>query len=145
MKIYIASDHRGFETKNKLIDWLKAHEYKVEDCGNTVYDGQDDYVDFANNLTKKMNPKKDKGILICGSGIGVSMATNRSLGFRCALAFNEDQIKHGVENDHINALALASDYFDLGTLQRFIQIFLSSKPMMLEKYMRRSKKLDLIK
>lgn len=143
MNIYIAGDHRAFVQKQKIISWLQSNTYPVIDCGNTKFDPLDDYVDFVNTLTNKMNPQTDVGIVLCGSGIGVSIGVNRKSGFRCALGFNEEQIKHGVENDHCNVLALASDYFDLETLKKYINVFLSAKPKMDDKYIRRVKKLDI--
>lgn len=145
MKIYIAADHRGFNRKNELLIWLKQLHYSVIDCGNLHFDPLDDYTEYAFVLTKQMNPESDKGIVLCGSGIGVCMAVNRINNFRCALGFTEDQIRHGVEKDHINVLSIACDYFDLDTTKQFITIFLASKSIMEEKYIRRVKKLDNIK
>lgn len=142
MNIYIAGDHRAFDQKQKLVSWLQLNKYTVIDCGNTRYEPLDDYSDFAFILTHKMNPEKDKGIAMCGSGVGVSIAINRIKKFRCVLGFNRDQIKHAVENDHCNVLALASDYFDVEKLKSFIEIFLNSQPKTDEKYIRRITKLD---
>jgi ribose 5-phosphate isomerase B len=148
MPIFIAADHRGFELKNKLIDWLKSERYQVIDCGNTIYDQEDDYPDFAFRAAKsflKVANKKSSslGILICGSGIGVSIAANRLKGIRCGLCFDVEQTIHAKENDHINFLALAADYLDWEKTKKIVKAFLETKEKKKGKYLRRIKKLEL--
>lgn len=143
MKIYIGGDHRGFEMKSKLIEWLKSEKHEIEDCGNTSFDPADDYVDFANNVAQRVvNDKASFGVVICGSGIGVCAAANRHKGVICGLGFDTDQIKHARENDHINILSLPSDYVNLEKAKQLIKAFLESEPILKEKYLRRAKKLD---
>lgn len=150
--IFIGADHRGFKLKNQIKNWLLQQKYKVMDCGNSVYDKNDDYPDFAQKVAKKIikllitnylitNPL---GIVICGSGVGVSIAVNRFKNIYCALGFDISQVKHARENDHINVLALPSDFLDLETAKKIITAFLTAKPIQQEKYLRRLKKLDNI-
>lgn len=150
MTIFIAADHRGFEFKEKIKNWLKKQGYQIIDCGNEIYNPKDDYPDFAFLLAHKLisfqkTKKEALGIAICGSGIGVSMAVNRIKGVRCALGFDPQQIKHGRENDHINVLALPSDYLDWKKIKTIVQLFLKTKPKIEEKYLRRIKKLENVK
>lgn len=147
--IFIGADHRGFELKKKLIGWLKSQGYTVKDCGNSVYDPEDDYPDFVKNVVARMtNDSRQKtkddqfGLVICGSGVGVAIAANRYSGIRCALGFDADQIAHGRAHDHINMLALPSDYISEGEAQKMIDAFIKTKPVHQEKYLRRLKKLD---
>jgi len=153
MTIFIAADHRGFDLKNKLIDYLHEKNIRVEDMGNYQYDPQDDYPDFAKKVAQAVlqNPKDFLGIVICGSGVGVSIVVNRFKGIRCALGFFEQQVKHAKENDHINVLALAADYFKNGDeengwgfekAKKIVDIFIETQPKMEEKYLRRIKKID---
>jgi len=153
MTIFIAADHRGFELKNKLIEYLQEKNIRVEDMGNYQYDPEDDYPDFAKKVAQAVlqNPKDFLGIVICGSGVGVSIVVNRFKGIRCALGFSEDQVKHAKENDHINVLALASDYFKneneengsgLEQAKKLVDIFINTSPKMEEKYLRRIQKID---
>lgn len=144
MKIYLGADHRGFELKNKLVEWLKGEGHEVEDCGNTILDPVDDYVDFANAVAVNVQKEIETvtGIVICGSGIGVSIAANRHKGIICGLGFDTHQIQHARENDHINMLSLPSDYIDFEKAKEIVTAFLKSKPKMDEKYVRRAKKLD---
>ena len=153
MTIFIGADHRGFKLKNKIIEYLKQKNIHVEDMGNYEYDPEDDYPDFAKKVARAVlqNPKDFLGIVICGSGVGVSVVVNRFKGIRCALGFSEDQVKHAKENDHINVLALAADYFknddkknDQGIekAKKLVDAFIQIPPKMEEKYLRRIKKID---
>lgn len=144
MKIYIGADHRGFALKQQLIDWLKKQKYDAEDCGNAIYNPKDDYPDFAGCVAQSVSKNLDRalGIVICGSGVGVSIAANRYKNIRAAVAVNHDQVQHAKVNDHINVLALAADYNDLEHAKKMIEIFLAARPNTKEKYLRRIKKLD---
>jgi ribose 5-phosphate isomerase B len=143
MSLFIAADHRGFELKNKLIEYLQESNIRVEDIGNYEYDPLDDYPDFAQRLAQAVLQKPDSmGIVICGSGVGVCIATNRFKGIRCALSFKKEQVEHGRKNDHINVLSIPSDYIDLETAKQLVDIFLKTQPIVEEKYQRRVHKLD---
>ena len=142
MKIYLGSDHRGFALKNKLIEYLSL-QHEAIDCGNTVFDPKDDYPDFAKAVADKViHDPSSLGIVICGSGIGVCMATNRIKGARCGLGFDQNQVKHAREKDHINMLALSSDYLDFEENKAIVDAFLSSKELDDERYFRRINKID---
>lgn len=146
MPVFIATDHRGFELKNKLVEYLQEKNIRVEDFGNYRLDPLDDYPDFAQKVAQavQQNPQENLGIVICGSGIGVSIAVNRFKQIRCGLALNTQQVQHGRENDYTNILAIASDYTDFETAKKYIDIFLSTRPKSDEKYIRRGNKLDII-
>lgn len=146
MPVFIAADHRGFDLKNKLVEYLQEINTRVEDFGNYQLDPLDDFPDFAQKVAQavQQNPTENLGIVICGSAIGVSIAVNRFKQIRCGVALNEEQVKHGRENDHTNILAIASDYCDFEVAKKYIDIFLSSHPKMDEKYLRRGHKLDSI-
>lgn len=147
MTIFIGADHRGFDLKNKLIEYIQDKNIRVEDLGAFVYDQtkEDDYTDFAQKVAQAVlqNPKEFLGIVICGSGSGMAVAVNRNKGLYCGLGFSEEQVRHMRENDHINVLALPSDYIDFEKAKRFVDVFLSTEPLMQEKYLRRIKKLDM--
>ena len=144
MTIFIGADHRGFELKNRLIEYLQERNIRVEDMGNYQHDPLDDYPLFAQKVAQAVlqNPDNYLGIVICCSGVGVCIAANRSKGIRCALGFDEEQIKHARENDHVNVLSLASDYSDFEKAKAIIDAFLDAKPKMEQKYQRRVKQLD---
>ena len=146
MTIFIAADHRGFELKNKLIQYIQEKNIRIEDLGAYEYNSVDDYPDFAKKVAEAVlqNPEEFLGIVICGSGVGVSITVNRFKGIRCGLGFKPDQVKHIREHDHINILSLASDYVDDAIAQKLVDSFLSTQPRKEEKYLRRVKKLDEI-
>ncbi len=81
MVIYIGADHRGFKLKESIRDFLKNKGYEVVDMGNVRYDESDDYVDFAKEVSEKvgLNPDDSRGILVCGSGVGMDMTANKQL------------------------------------------------------------------
>lgn len=144
MTIFIAADHGGFELKNKLIEYIQNKNIRVVDIGNYQYDPLDDYPDYAKKLAEAVlqKPEESMGITICKSGVGVCISTNRHKGIRCALGFDEEQVKHARENDHMNVLALAADFTDFDAAVKLVEAFLSATPKTEEKYIRRIKKLD---
>lgn len=146
MTIFIGADHRGFELKNQLIEYIQEKNIRVEDLGAYEHDPEDDYPIIGKKIAQAVlqNPEEFLGILICGSGVGVDMAANRHRGIRCGLGFDEEQVKHIRENDHINILALPSDYVDFEKAKKFIDIFLDAEPKQDDKYLRRAKELDIV-
>jgi ribose 5-phosphate isomerase B len=144
MTIFIAADHRGFELKNKIIEYLHEKNIRIEDLGNYQYDPQDDYPGFARKVAQAVlqNTKEFFGIVICGSGVGVSIVVNRFPEIRCAVGFKKEQVIHARENDWVNVLALPSDYIDFEATKELIDVFLKTQPRQEEKYARRIKELD---
>lgn len=144
MTIFIGADHRGFELKNKLIDYLHEKDIRIEDMGNYSLDPKDDYSDYANKVAVAVlqHPESHLGIVICGSGVGVCISANRHKGISCALGFDETQVTHARENDHINVLSLPSDYVDFEKAKTLVEAFLAAKPKLEEKYLRRVRKLN---
>ena len=128
MKVFIGADHRGFELKEHLKKFLSEKGYEVEDCGNAAYDKDDDYPDFAANVSKKVGKsgEEGRGIVVCGSGIGISMAANKFPGIRATIGINPDHVFHGRDADDINVLALAPDYTDQKTMDAMVEMFLKT-------------------
>jgi ribose 5-phosphate isomerase B len=144
MNIFIGTDHRGFELKNRLMEYLQEKNIRIEDMGNYAYDPLDDYTDYATKVAQAVlqNPAEYSGIVICGSGIGASIMVNRYKGIRCALAFDPSQVKHGRENDDINVISIPSNYIDFEKAKLIVDSFLDSQSKKEEKYLRRVRKLD---
>ncbi len=144
MNIFIGADHRGFELKNAIIEYLHEKNIRIEDLGAYEYNGEDDYPDFSQKVAQAVlqNSENYLGIVICGSGCGVTIATNRFKGIRAGIAMNENQAAHIRENDHANVLSLASDYTDIETAKKIVDTFLASSPKTEKKYLRRIEKLD---
>ena len=88
------------------------------------------------------NPDEHLGIVICGSGVGVSIAANRYKGIYCGVGLNPDQVKNIREHDHINMLALAADYQSFEQVKKMIDIFIQTSKNLQKKYVKRLKIMD---
>ena len=150
MKIYLAGDHRGFELKEKVKAWLEKQGYQVVDLGNDHYDLDDDYPDFVRKLGmiaaagSRFAHQGKRGVLFCGSGIGVDITANRFADIRCGLGFTPQQIKHGRQNDDINCLALAADFFDFKKAKEMVTVFLETEFDGKKEHRRRIRKIEAI-
>jgi ribose 5-phosphate isomerase B len=146
MVIYIGADHKGFELKEKLKNILRNAGYFVEDMGNSVKDEEDDYVDFASNVAKKVSLEYEtaKGIVICGSGVGVSIVANKFKNVRCGLITSSNQAFDARNDDDINVLALPADYVDEETVRKIVFTWLQTPFSQEKKYQRRLDKISFI-
>ncbi len=142
MNIYIGADHRGFALKEQLKLWLTQQKHDVVDCGNTKLDPLDDFPDFSFAVAEKVsqNPKS-LGILICGSGGGVTIAANKVPGVRCVTASRVEDVKHNRAHDDANVLAVAANFTTEEEAKKFITLFLDTKFSGEEKYKRRISKM----
>lgn len=124
MIIYIGADHRGFHLKEKLVAWLQEQGHDVIDCGNTVYDPDDDFPDFSFSVADRVvQDSGSRGVVICGSGGGVSIAANKVRGVRCTTAVHVSDVKHNRQADDINVLALSADYTDFDEAKELMRAF----------------------
>lgn len=146
MKIFIGADHRGFELKEKLKSWLSEQGYTVEDCGNTVYDKDDDYPDFAARVAQKVQEAgvDGRGIVICGSAMGVGITANKFNGIRCGVGITVEDVHHGRTNDDINVLGLSSDYVAQKDSLEMTKTFLETPFSHEERHVRRINKIEAI-
>ena len=106
IKILIASDHAGFVLKNKLMDYFK-NKFEFTDFGTNSEESVD-YPDFAHKLANEISIKNLTGVLICGSGLGMSMVANRYNNVRAALCFDENMAKLSRQHNDANILVLGS-------------------------------------
>jgi RpiB/LacA/LacB family sugar-phosphate isomerase len=144
--IYLGADHRGYNLKEELKKLLEQEKIKFQDLGNLEYDEEDDYPDFAKKVAEKVssNFKKDKGVLICGTGIGMSIVANKFKEVRAGLCLSGYMVKRAVEEDDINILCLAADITDTGTSEKIIKEWLKAKFKNEERHKRRLKKITKI-
>ncbi len=105
MKIYISSDHGGYNLKGYVKKYVSESGYEIEDLGTNSEESVD-YPDYAEKLCKKVFENKAKGILICGTGIGMSMSANKMKGIRAALCGNEYLAKMSRRHNNSNVLCL---------------------------------------
>lgn len=141
--IYIGADHRGFELKAKINKWLQGRGYEFEDVGAYEYDHDDDYVDYAIWVAQKVaqNPDKNRGVVICGSGVGAEIAANKVKRIRCGLGFEIDQVHAARKDDDINVLALAADNTDEEKALQLVAKFLETEFITSDRYLRRIEKI----
>src|SRR3989338_4192910 len=146
MKVYVGADHRGFALKEKLKDWLSRKGYSVVDCGNTVHDPDDDYPDFASAVATKVQESGDegRGIVICGSAMGVGITANKFKVIRCGVGITTEDVHHGRDHDDINIVGLSSDYVNEKTSLEMAEIFLKTAFSNSERHVRRIKKIEKI-
>lgn len=143
--IYLGADHRGYDLKEKVKQWLVDLGYEYEDCGAFEYDKNDDYPDFAKLVAKKvLEDSGAKGILICGSGIGIAIAANKFNGIRAGTASFPEQVRASVNDEDLNILALSADYLDQDTARKIVKEFLETKFSGLERHIRRLNKIKEI-
>ena len=125
-KILLASDHAGFKLKEQIKFFLLKKRKKVLDLGveniNSV-----DYPDFAHLLSKKMKNKTHIGILVCGSGIGMSMAANKHKFIRAALCYNTKSTKLSREHNNANVMSLGARFTKKNLALKYVNIFLNTK------------------
>ena len=140
MKIYIASDHRGVSEKEEIINYLQDNKMDIEDIGlaNTEFD---DYPDFAfklGNLVSK-NPQ-NLGILICGNGIGMSIAANKVKGIRAIRAIDEDDAYNGKIHNSANVLCLGSN-LEKDLVKKIVNTFINTSNPFEERHIKRVNKI----
>lgn len=146
MVIYLGADHRGFELKEYLKGALGRRGYSVADLGNAVYDESDDYTDIAAALAKKVstNAETGRGILICASGVGVSVVANKFPNVRAALVATPDQAFDSRNDDDVNVLCLGASYLDAAAAEKIAVTWLATPFSREPRYLRRLQELTQI-
>ena len=143
MRIYIGTDHRGVELEKKIVEYLKDKDYEVIQT-KLEHSDTDDYVDFAKEVAENVvKDKGSRGILICRTGIGMSIAANKIKGIRAARCVSdEDAYLTRFDND-ANVLCLSYDD-NYNTLLDVINVFLNTKKSDEERHIRRVNKISAL-
>ena len=145
MRIGIAADHGGFDLKAKLADDLKTLGFEVEDFGAHELITGDDYPDFVVPLAKAVaNGEIDRGLAICGSGVGACVAANKVPGVRAALITDSFSAHQGVEDDDMNVMCLGGQVTGFALSWDLVQIFLNAHFKGDERFKRRLAKVELV-
>lgn len=143
--IYIGADHRGFELKNRLAKRLQDQGYKITDLGDTRFDSNDDYVDFAQKVAEATVGMDDnKGILLCGSGVGVDMVANKVPGVRSALVANPAQAIQARQHEDANVISLPADQLDEEAAWEIVLSFITTPFSQEPRHIRRLNKMTKI-
>lgn len=141
--IYITSDHKGYEAKNQISEYFNENQIEFTDLGPDKYNPNDDYPDFAFQLGKKVVENNAKGIIICGSGIGVSIAANKVDGIRAGYVESKEHAIKARTDDDTNVLVLDTMTFDPQKDFEIIQVWLNTPFSNEERHARRLKKISL--
>ena len=144
MRVVIGSDHAGFELKQMLIDYVRNLGHEVLNVGT---DGPEavDYPDFAAKVGKAIIAgESDRGVLICGSGVGASVSANKIPGVRAAVCHDCYSSRQGVEHDDMNVLVLGARIVASSLAKDLVQIFLAAEFTGEERHMRRLEKITAL-
>lgn len=145
MRIYLAADHRGFSLKEEIKKYLVDGGYEVEDVGAFEYDESDDYPDFAYKAALEVvKDISNRGIMVCGSGMGMDVTANKVRGIRATLAYSKVSAAHARTNDDINVISLAGDVLQLEEAKEIVSTFLTTNFSGEERHARRLKKIEEI-
>lgn len=143
MKVYISSDHGGFNLKSRLIDYLKSLNHEVIDLGPEKLNPTDDYPIYTEPLAEAVSKEKDTmGIVICRNGVGVSIVANKIDGIRCGLSFSKVHAQSMRKDDNTNVLALPADYISEVDAEEIVKTWLETPFKGEDKYVRRLKEIE---
>jgi ribose 5-phosphate isomerase B len=145
MKIYIGADHRGFELKEKISKWLFEMDHAFQDLGAQSLDPEDDYTKPAMEVASLVAKNEgSRGILLCGSGVGVEVVANKFDGVRAAIGKDIFQIEAGRADDDMNVLVIAADYTEEKEAKAMLIAFLETKFSGKARYERRLEEIEKI-
>jgi ribose 5-phosphate isomerase B len=142
MKIAIGADHAGFALKEELVDYLRAEGHDVIDLGTDNPTEPKDYPDYAETVSRQvLDGSAERGIIVCGSGVGVSIAANKIPGIYAALCHDTYSAHQGVEHDDMNVLCLGSRVIGSALAQELVDAFLKARfQINTERHVRRHNK-----
>ncbi len=142
MKIYLGTDHAGFEFKERIKEFLTSENYNIVDCGAYSFDKNDDYPDFISKVGENIAKDTDsRGIVLGKSGAGECIVANKYIGIRAFLAVNEKNVKLAREHNDANVISLGSEIVPLETAKNLIKLFLETPFSEDERHVRRINKI----
>jgi ribose 5-phosphate isomerase B len=137
MRIVVGADHRGFQLKNDIADYLRTHGHEVTDVGTNSAESVD-YPDIAIDLARKITGgNAERGIIVCGSGVGACVAVNKLPGIRGAITHDTYSAHQGVEHDDMNVICLGSHVIGVDVAMEVVKAFIEAKFDPQERYQRR--------
>ena len=144
MKIVIGSDHAGFQLKVAMGDLLRSLNQEVLDVG-AFNENPSDYPDFAEAVGRAiLDRKAERGVLICGSGVGASVAANKLVGIRAAVCHDTYSAHQGVEHDDMNVLVLGSRIIGVKLAEDLVKTYLAAKFTNEDRHVRRLAKIRVL-
>ncbi len=141
MRIGIATDHGGFSLKDELVQQLRAAGHEVVDFGAHRLNEGDDYPDYVLPLAQAVAAEEvERGVAICGSGVGASVCANKIRGIRAALIHDHFSARQGVEDDHMNILCMGGRTVGPAVAWDLVQTFLAAEFSQAQRHLRRLSK-----
>ena len=138
MRVGIATDHGGFALKEELVARLRAAGHELVDYGAHSFRVDDDYPDFVTPLAEAVAAGSvDRGVAICGSGVGASVCANKVKGVRAALIHDHFSARQGVEDDHMNMLCMGGRTVGPAVAWDLVETFLAAEYSRAERHLRR--------
>ena len=145
MRVAIGVDHGGFVLKSEILSIVEGAGHTPQDLGAFELDATDDFPDFAKAVAVSVaTGQADRGIVICGSGVGASVAANKIQGVRAAVCHDSYSARQGVEHDDMNVLCLGARVIGIETARQLVLAFLSGSFIDEEKYRRRLNKVNAL-
>lgn len=143
--LYIGADHRGYYLKEQIKKYLDGKKVAYKDMGNAKYEKEDDYADFALKVARAAARRPiNRGILICGSGLGMSLAANKVRGTRAAAVASKLQAIAARRDNNANVIALSGDEMTIQRARSVIDAFLATKFSTAKRHRRRLDKVRAI-
>jgi ribose 5-phosphate isomerase B len=138
MRVGIATDHGGYSIKDELAERLRKAGHQVTDFGASALNSGDDYPDYVIPLAQAVAAGKlERGIAVCGSGVGASICANKVPGAKAALVMDHFSAHQGVEDDHMNMLCLGGRTIGIEVAWDLVETFLAAKYSSEERHLRR--------
>ncbi|OGH24156.1 MAG: ribose-5-phosphate isomerase [Candidatus Levybacteria bacterium RIFCSPLOWO2_01_FULL_39_24] len=142
MKIYLGTDHAGFQLKEKIKAFLLEKAFEVEDCGALTFDKDDDYPDFiAKTAIRVSENPNSKGVVFGKSGAGECIVANKIKGIRAILGFSSENVELSRFHNDANVLSLGSMFVDENLARKLVRIFLETQFTNEERHIRRINKI----
>ena len=142
MKIAISGDHAGLDMKNHIKNYISALGHDVVDHGAHEYDADDDFPDLAAPVARSVaDGKVDRGIILCGSGVGASVAANKVPGGRAAMCHDTYSAAQGVQHDDMNVLCMGARIVGVALAEALVDAFLTAQ---MDKHPRFQRRLDKV-
>lgn len=142
MRIGIATDHGGFELQKQLADYLRQRGFEVKDFGAHELDPKDDFPDFVVPLARAVGQGEvDRGIAVCGSGVGAAIAANKVRNVRAALVTETYSARQGVEHDDLNMMCIGGRVIGIALAKELIDAFVGAHYQPEERFQRRLDKI----
>jgi ribose 5-phosphate isomerase B len=143
VKVAVAADHAGFPLKERMMDAIRAARHEVVDCGPDQVVPGDDYPDYAERVARAiLDGSAERAVLVCGSGVGASVAANKFAGIRAALCHDTFSAHQGVEDDSMNVLCLGARVVGPALAEELVTAFLRARFSGAERHVRRLAKVS---